>query len=463
MIGWEILSSMKTIFITCLTPFITRNILFSEAFATLGRQRDLRMIIFCPDFKREYFESNFASANVVIEPITPQASSRQDSIFKYLCGNLIDNRTRYIHQRRELLRDKNYLRFFASRIATKAGRWVVAKRLARALDFRTISGEKFSRYFDLYSPDLVFCPDVFHDDDVHCLAEARKRGVKTVGMIRSWDNITNKGLFRVKPDYLIANNEIIRSEAIEFEDMDSNRIIVVGMPQFDRFENYTPGSREEFFGGMNLNPKKKLIMFSPHGVRFHDTDWHIMQILKEAISAGELPADTQVLVRFPPIDDVPLGDFVPGSNFFIDKPARSFDGGLARDQELDNIAAKHLADSIYYSDVIITYNSSLIIDAAVFDKPAIGVAFDGWDEKPDIFRSVARFMEYDHTKHILDTGGLHVVRNRQELIYAVNKYLNDPLHNFDNRRQIIQTQCWKLDGRAGERIADFICVQIYKT
>ncbi len=98
----------------------------------------------------------------------------------------------------------------------------------------------------------------------------------------------------------------------------------------------------------------------------------------------------------------------------------------------------------------------MIIDGAVFNKPSIGVAFDGWEKKPDIYRSVARFMEYDHTQHLLKTGGLWVVRSREELIKAADTYLKNPDYNLIGRKKIAETQSWKLDGNSGKRIADFL-------
>lgn len=283
-------------------------------------------------------------------------------------------------------------------------------------------------------------------------------------MVRSWDNITNKGLFRVRPDYLLVNNEIIKEEAIKYEDINPERVVVVGMPQFDYYLNEPRSSRDDFFRRIHLNPKKKLIMFSPHGARFHDTDWQIMEILKKARASKEiLEEGVQFLVRFPPNDDVPLGDFAPDENFFIDRPAKVFSGGLYRDQELDKSAMIHLADSLFYSDIIVTYNSSIIIDAAAFNKPTIGVFFDGWEKKSDIYRSVARFMEYDHTQYILKTGGLWVTRDRKELIKAINAYLKNPYYDSDGRKKILETQTAGFDGRSGKKIADFLWIELNAT
>jgi len=451
---------VKTIFITSLNPFVTRNILLTDVFRILRQTPDLKIVIFCPNFKVDYFRDNFNFSNVIIESIVPQVSSFQDSLFKFITGSLLDNRTRYIHQRRQLRRDKKLFRFLVSRALAKLGRFGVVKSAVRFLDSATVSHKKYKDYFNKYQPDFVFCPDVFHDDDARVLAAAKSRGIKTIGMVRTWDNINNKGLFRVKPDILLVSNKIVRQEAIDYEGMKAEDIRVVGMPQFDYYVTSERTPREDFFKRINLDPKKRLIMFSPHGIRFHSTDWHIMQMLKDARANGDIPENTQILVRFPPNDDVSLGDFIPDNNFFIDRPAQMFKGGLYRDQELSKEAMVHLADSLYYSDIVIAYNSSLIIDAAAYGKPSIGVAFDGWDKVSNIYESVARFMEYDHTQHLLRVNGLWVVRSREELIGAVNKYLDNPGYNTEGRRRVIKTQVGEFDGKDGERLANLIISKI---
>ena len=453
---------MKTIFLTAFNPFVTRNILETDVFKILNRRNGLRLVVFCPDYKAGYFKENFESGNTVIEGIKTPTISRLDVIFSYIASSLVNTKTRYIHQRRELYQDHNYFKFLTSRFLARMSYWNLVKKAVRFLDNLTISNEVVETFFRKYQPDILFSGDIFHSDDIKFLVTAKNRGVKTIGMVRSWDNITNKGFFRVRPDKLLVNNEIIKAEAIKYGAIKEKNIVVVGMPQFDYYLNEKRSSREEFFSRINLDPKRRLILFSPHGNRFHKTDWHIMQMLKEACLKSELPKDVQFLVRFPPNDDVALGDFIPDESFHIDRPARLFESGSYRDGELDKLAMVHLADSLYYSDVVIAYNSSLIIDAAAFDKPAIGVAFDGWAKSADVYRSVARFMEYDHTQYLLKTGGLTVVRSRTDLISNLVKYLKDPSINKNGRQKILETQCWKYDGRAGERIADFILGQVGK-
>ena len=452
----------KTIFITSLNPFVTRNILFTDVFKKLTAAPDTRLVIFCPDYKKDYFEKNFLprqardkGASVVIEGIKTEKLSRQDIIFGYLGQSLVNTKRLAIRRGEILLKNKKIINYLIAIFLSQIGRLAVVKKAARFFDRLTISKNKFAAYFDHYKPDLVFAPDVFHPDDVHCLAEAKRRRIRTVGMVRSWDNITNKGLFRIKPDLLIVNNEIIRDEAIRYEDVKEKNIFISGLPQFDYYLNEPRSGREEFFRRINFDSKKPLVLFSPWGGRFIDTDWQILQILKDAMANGEIPQDLQFLVRMPPNDTIPMGSFVPDEHFRIEYPSRQFQNGVYRDQEMDRPAMVHLADSLYYSGLVIAYMTSLNIDACAFDKPIVGVAFDGWENKPYL-KSVKRFLDFDHTAKMLPTRWCPFARSKEELIADINRYLKNPGLDKKERSEFLKLQAWKMDGRAGVRIADFL-------
>jgi len=450
---------VKTIFITSLNPFITRNILFTDVFKTLWQKPDLRLVVFCPDYKVDYFKKHFAKDNVLIEGIKSQQVSGQDIVFSYLGRSLNRTRTLSLHRKEIFLRNKNFIAYAAAHILSWIGWFSPIKKLVRFLDLRTISRKKFGAYFKKYNPDLVFGPDVFHIDDVHLLAEAKRRRVKAVGMVRSWDNITNKGLFRVKPDFLIVNNNVIRDEAIRYEDMNPKNIAVAGMPQFDYYVNESRSSREEFFRRIHLDPEKPLILFSPWGSRFIDTDWKIMQILKEARQKGEISKDLQFLIRIPPNDKIDLGDFVPDDHFYLEQPAHTFKEGVARDQELDRSAMVHLADSLHHSDLVIAYTSSLNIDACAFDKPIVGIAFDGLRQN-SYLNSAVRFLDFDHTYKMLPTKWCPFVRSKDELIRHINNYLQNPALDQGGRKNFLTYQAWQFDGKSGQRVAQYIYGQL---
>src|SRR3989344_209517 len=138
---------------------------------------------------------------------------------------------------------------------------------------------------------------------------------------------------------------------------------------------------------------------------------------------------------------------VDGSKTTLSTGAGSFSEILEKDME-------HLADTIFYAAVIITTTSSISIDAALFDKPTINIAFDGWEKRP-FWKSVRRkFSKYHaHYQYIVKSGGVSIAWTFDELVAAINRYLEHPELDREGRARIVSEQCYKHDGQSGKRIA----------
>ena len=450
----------KTIFISCFNPFIFRNILTSDVLKVLKSKDDAKIIIFVPDYKIDFFKEQLRSPNVIIEGIKIKKSSKQDIIFRFLTGSLVDTSTILVHKKEKLYRDKRYFRFIISWLLIKIFSHIFFIRtFIRSLDSLTVDRKTFLSYILKYNPSLVFSTDVFNDYDIRLLATAKSQKIKTVGMIRSWDNFTTKGVFRVKPNKLIVHNEILKNQAIKWNGVSKKDIFISGIPQYDRYINGKRMDRETFFKKIGLDSNQKLILFSPFGGRFTDTDWQIMEILKNFIKNKEI-LSSQVLVRCTPNDPVNLGKFTPDENFYIDKPGQGFEGRTTRDQELTDLDMDWLADCLYHSDVIVAGGASIGIDAAIFNKPTILIHFDGFEEKP-YWQSVKRFLEYQHPRDIINSRAMLSVKNIGEFKKNINNYLKSSDSDNFSRSEMLKKQCWKLDGRSGARIGDFLLSLLY--
>ena len=311
----------------------------------------------------------------------------------------------------------------------------------------TISKTKFAVYFDKYKPDLIFSTDIFHVVDVHFLAEAKSRGVKTVSMIRSWDNITNKGLFRIEPDKLIVHNEVIKQEALQYESIGGDNIFVSGMPQFDLYVQRPRIPKAQFFKEVGLDPDKKTIFVAPHGNRFYQDDWFLLDFLKE------LPY--QYIIRLPPNDTVNFSGFSPTKNFYIDDPGQQFKKDVYRDREMDLEDSTRLADELFYSDLVINYGSTITVDAVFFDKPAIIVAFDANESRPYL-KNVRRFLDFSHINKMLKTQCCKIAYSKSDLVDYIKSYLENPALDKDGRTRLREAQVYRTDGKSGEAIAQFL-------
>ncbi len=112
------------------------------------------------------------------------------------------------------------------------------------------------------------------------------------------------------------------------------------------------------------------------------------------------------------------------------------------------------------SDVVLNSGSTTVIDAACLNRPDINIAFDGYETNEIENRSVRRLLVKEHYKPIIESGGVRMAYNRQELITEINRYLADPSLDTEGRQKIVADQCYRLDGLAGTRIAQHIITSL---
>lgn len=460
----------KTILISAFNPFVLRNILISGALPMLARH--FQVVVLVPDYKKEYFQKEIGSEKIIIEGeasfVTAsgfthyQKITRQDTIFRFINSSLVPSRTLFLHKKEQLAKRGGLMRFWVSIILMRFIRLIPGiVQLFRFIDYSTMRKDYYSDLFGRYRPAAVFATDIFNDDDVHLMAEARRNRAKVIGMVRSWDNFTTKGVPRIQPDSLIVQSEVLKKEAHRFGRIPLSRIFVSGMPQYDRYISGQRMPREEFFKKIGLNPNRKLILYSPFGKRFSDIDGEIMDILKSFIRNQEIP-DSDVLVRNTPNDSVFLGSFIPNDHFFMDDPGHFFNPGVYRDRELNRVDIDWLVDCLYHADVVVAAGASIGIDAAIFGKPNIIIHFDGYQTKPYVL-SVRKCVEYDHPAPLIKSGAMRSAQSIDQLRSYLGDYLNNPKKDEEARRAMLRDYCWKLDGHAGDRIGQFIVGEVNKT
>lgn len=451
----------KTLFITSFHGIISKNILNSDVLRVLSASDDLRIVVFVPEHKKDLFVKYYKYENVIFEGvnISDLIKSKINTLFSRISILLVDSHYLYYKKRERLNASKSirgYLKYSYEIIFTKLfSSSKLARKIFRFFDYYLAPKNFFESYFNFYKPDCVFVTDIFDKVDIAFLREAKHKKAYTIGMVRSWDNCYSKGLLRVLPDKLIVNNDLIKEEAIKLHDVKNKNIFVGGLPQFDNFLIEKRLKRDEFYKKIGANPDKKIIMFSPVGFPLSTTDWQICQILKDAQDDKTLSSDLQFLVRLHPGRDLPLGNFINNGNFIFDKPGV----GEGKDVEFRPSDVNHLADSIFYSSIVIWVATTLGIDALVYDKPQIAINFDGFENKTYI-ESIKRYYNEDHMKKFLDIGGVSVVNNKEDLILWINKYLNNPNINEEKRKKSIDLEFYKLDGKSGQRIANYIIENI---
>lgn len=442
---------MKTIFIVCFHPLISRNILSAPFFTLLAGTPDLRIVLVVSQKKKDFFERFYKKENVIIEGVSRKLNEA-DYLFKDLAAAAIRTRTRILIRNMRLGHERwNALRvFFWAPLIRPLIPWLYSRLMPK---------RRYAALFEKYAPSLVFATDIFNPMDVIFMHEAKKRGVPTVGMVRSWDNLTAKGGFRVIPDTLVVHNEIIKKEARDIHKIPEERIRVVGIPHYDKYRNGPPISRRDFCITLGISPESRFIIYAPIGNRFFTQNTFDREMI--VMLRGMLPEHFCLLVRTPPGDPVDITGVPTDPRIIINEPGTRFPWAGERliDTEMSPQDDDWLAATLAYGELVVSGFTTLVVDAARFDKPIIVVGFDAKTPLPHN-ESVLRQLEFNHFQPILKSGGVRVVRNESELKRVIEEYAAHPEHDASARQKMLAEQCVKNDGKASERLLEVVLCAI---
>ena len=416
---------------------------------------DVRIVFFVDSPERAaYYQKEFSNSRVIYEAVPAKKIRGLDKTFSNLQFLLLRTATTNLRRQMALEIHGNYFKYSAGLLFN----WLFARRavrnIIRALDYLLVKDETFAPYFIKYKPEKVFLAHLFDDSQVHLLREAKRRGVKNIGFINSWDKLTARHSMRLLPDKLIVFNNIVKKEAMDYADMNERDIVVAGIPHYDWHVNHRPLSREVFCQNKKLNPKKKFIVYAPMGKAFSDSDWDIIDMLREETQKGSIN-NAELFVRFQPNDFINEEELKKRPDLKYDAPGIRFsrERGVNWDMSFEDI--KGLTDTLANADLFVCYASSMSIDAAVFNKPVINIDFELQDKKL-LSKTPTFFYKTEHYGRVVKSGAACYPKSRQELVDRINKYLQNPQFKQDERRRLVEEQCWKLDGKTGERIANYI-------
>ncbi|MBI4132353.1 MAG: CDP-glycerol glycerophosphotransferase family protein [Candidatus Sungbacteria bacterium] len=446
---------MRTIFITIFQGIEAKNILRTGIVERLLAEPDVRLVCFVRSEERAaYYRREVPHERLVYEPFGRSPYGRFERLMSFLKFHLIRTKTTNLKKRMHLERSGNWPLF----VVSHALNWLMARPAVRSflrpLDLRFVGDPGFGPYFERYRPRAVFLAHLFDDVEIALLREARRRGVPTVGYINSWDKVTTRASLRLLPDTLLVFNDIVKDEVIRYADMRPERVIPAGIPQYDRYVTARSGSREEFFRRIGIDPSKRLIVYAPMGRTFSDSDWEMIDILHSAIESGRIGPDAALLVRFQPNDFIDEEELKRRPHLRYDIPGIRFGRERSVDWDMGFEELAHLTDTLAHLSVLVCYASSIAIDAAIFGKPTVGIAFEVKQQL--LARSPTQYYRTEHYAKAVATGGIRLAKSERELIAAINAYLADPSLDREKRERLIKAQCWRVDGKAGERIADHI-------
>lgn len=456
----------KTIFITISRGGIARNILQNDFFDLIKKEFD-RVIILSSAYKDPRFIKEFKSDKVEIVPLPGVKPTYFNNLINKINRFLNYNKNTACLSLYNYAKAPNffmftviYIKYLVLRLIFQPiSKFKIIRKLFRKIDNSILQEStiaKCKELINIYKPSLIFATNIMEDEDVTLVKVAKKEGIKTISMPKSWDNIS-KRYFRIKSDKVIVWSNFMKEQMVKLQDYKPSEVEIVGVPQFDYYIDKTKiESRESFCKRLNLDHNKKIIFFGSEG-KLIPSDKNIAEVIYDFIRKKLLDKDCRLLIRphFGYRDDeykfkrlFNKKDVVVDMNF-----KRSF--GFNDRWDYSKEQMYHFLNSLFHSNIIITTCSTLALDAAALHKPSILIKFDGFEKMP-IYKSARRFYTTDYFSKVLEFKAALETHNISELKNSINKLLNNPDLLNERQKKLRDYFCFKVDGKAGRRLFNII-------
>ena len=324
------------------------------------------------------------------------------------------------------------------------------KNNAITLQYKTIlQKENFDLLFFTHQRPPYIAPLVF---------QAEQLKIKTATFIFSWDNLASKGRMAARFDYYLVWSELMKTELQQFyTKVKKENIQVVGTPQFEPYvlERYAI-TEEAFINKFNLDASKKTICFSCGDISTSKNDELYIETIANAIIQQKIK-NVNFIVRTSPAEDaIRFASFVERFSFIKWNYPK---WNLSREghqeiwsQRIPTIEdLKDLKSLLAFSNLNINMLSTMSLDFIQFDKPVINTVFG--NSKNGLYDD-QRFLNYAHIVNIVNSNATKIVKNQEELITAINAYLEKPSLDSENRKQLLQLQVSKPLLNTGKRMAE---------
>jgi hypothetical protein len=222
--------------------------------------------------------------------------------------------------------------------------------------------------------------------------------------------------------------------------------------------------RADVLRELGLSPERKLLFYGTSSYVLYKHSFRVVEELLQAIESNRFAVPVQLLVRLHPQYLLPEGSGGP-------QMVERFKEQMAQLQQryaglvafnLPSMKRMHddvdmpvsdmhdLAEILTHTDVLLNEYSTLMIEAAVLDRPTVNIGLYTWRDTEHPFSILET---YSHISRILKTGAVRSAFTSEQLFAAIADYLEDPARDRAGRRALVEQEITANRGQAGRRIA----------
>jgi hypothetical protein len=262
--------------------------------------------------------------------------------------------------------------------------------------------------------------------DHFVLDEAARRGIPSVCVVLSWDNLYSRGPLCRRPDWLFVWSEEMRRQALDVHQVAADRIAVTGPVQFVHYQ--TPPDAAELAGvrrRLGLAPDVPYLAYVC-GARTSTYDVEDVRAMLTALRAGPY-AGWQVVVRPHPQGDRRAYAALTEHGVVLDETL-DITAGDARPDAFDVSAVRHMAAFLGGAAAVVSsWGTTALLEACVFDRPALQLRWmDAIPHSvPDDVQKVRDFQRYLHMRPFDAIGARPYCDHPDELNGVIGRLLAD--------------------------------------
>lgn len=212
-----------------------------------------------------------------------------------------------------------------------------------------------------------------------------------------------------------------------------DKFVITGNSHFDMLKRWQPKfSRQELFERLHLDEAKTTVLFATQQINKFSSFWtdDLFLVMADKILNAMRKFDSRQLV----IKADPYEDLRPYENMIKVVPYNN--AAAVRDIDIYTL--------IYFSDIVITLDSTVALEAMVFDKPVITLNLT---------------KRADRVPYAASCAALGVYR-AEDISAAIENVFNDEglrQQLASGRKKFIYDYAYKTDGLAKERTANLMC------
>jgi len=248
-----------------------------------------------------------------------------------------------------------------------------------------------------WKPDFIFNLHQRAPIAIDPVLAAKRAGIPTVGVIYSWDNLPKARLTVRTDDYLVWSEYMKDEMHLYYPEIPSENVHITGTPQFEFY--YKPDliwDKRKFYERHHIPLDKKIVVYSGGDTRTSPYDQlYVDEIARQLMHMPEEerpvllvrptptdPADRykEVIEKWPEIIRLSLPVWHRDQHW-----SKSFP--TFEDVEL-------LVNTVIYSEAVINVGSTMALDFATHEKPAIYVDFDIKENAPWSVKTLNSFQHF---------------------------------------------------------------------